>query len=68
MCGAFHVALYLCETGFWERKTKYTSRLNARPVFRIQLSIIKPNTKGIFEGNKKTTLPIGNCRCEAYYV
>jgi hypothetical protein len=67
MCGALHVALYLCETGFWERKTKYTSRLNASPVLRIQLPIVKPNTKVISERDKKITLPIGNCKYEAYY-
>jgi len=37
------------------------------PVLRIQLPIVKPNTKGISEGDKKITLPIGNCKYEAYH-
>jgi hypothetical protein len=40
------------------RKTKYTSRLNASPVLRIQLPIVKPNTKGISEGKKKSLFPL----------
>jgi hypothetical protein len=57
MRGVLHAALYLCETGFWECKTKYRSRLNASPVLRIQLPILKPSTKGISEG-KKSLFPL----------